>query len=171
MSQVKHLRYLWYVLRHKWYVYLECRKLSVGFWQAFIHDWSKFLPSEWFPYVDYFFGDGNGIKRGRNDTGYYKPGESGDSAFDLAWLKHQHRNPHHWQWWILIQDEDDDKVLPITDGYRREMLADWRGAGKAQGHGDNTREWYQKNKGKMQLHPETRRWIESQLRIEEERHA
>ena len=47
-----------------------------------------------------------------------------------------------------------------------EMLCDWRGAGKAQGYGDNTDKWYQANKGKMQLHPETRGWVEQQLGVE-----
>ena len=45
-----------------------------------------------------------------------------------------------------------------------EMLADWRGAGKAQGKSD-TRGFYIANKDRMTLHPETREWIEKQLVI------
>jgi len=45
------------------------------------------------------------------------------------------------------------------------MLCDWRGAGRAQGYGDNTVEWYKKNKHKMQLYENTRKWIEEQLGI------
>jgi hypothetical protein len=41
-----------------------------------------------------------------------------------------------------------------------EMIADWRGAGKAQGKGDNTVAWYAENKGKMQLDEWTRSQIE-----------
>lgn len=44
------------------------------------------------------------------------------------------------------------------------MLADWKGAGKAQGT-PNTKAWYQKNKNKMQLAPKTRELIEKALLI------
>ncbi|RMG93170.1 MAG: hypothetical protein D6706_15880 [Chloroflexi bacterium] len=159
----KHWKYLQYVLRHKWYVFVECRKLGLPLWVGLLHDWSKFLPDEWIPYANYFYGSEVGISRGRDETGYYKPGESGDDAFDLAWLKHQHRNPHHWQYWVLIQDDEDTRVLPMPDRYRKEMLADWRGAGRAQGSKISTKEWYLKHRDKMILHPDTRHWIESQL--------
>lgn len=52
----KHWKYLKYVVRHKWYVFLACRQLGVPLWQSIIHDWTKFLPREWFPYVRYFYG-------------------------------------------------------------------------------------------------------------------
>jgi hypothetical protein len=51
-----HLRYAGYLLRHKWYVFLACRRLGVPLWQALVHDWTKLLPSEWFPYVRFFYG-------------------------------------------------------------------------------------------------------------------
>ncbi len=160
------LRYLSYVLRHKWFVLMECWRLGIP-WLGIVHDMSKFLPSEWFPYVDAFYGDGAKgcalIKR--DSTGYYKPTDTGDAAFDFAWLLHQKRNRHHWQWFILPCDEDGTKVLVMPDRYQREMLADWRGAGRAQGKPD-TVAWYRKNGPKMQLHPETRVWIESQLGAE-----
>ena len=49
--------------------------------------------------------------------------------------------------------------MPMSSEARREMIADWRGAGQAQGQPD-TQRWYLANKDKMQLHPETREWIE-----------
>ena len=63
----------------------------------------------------------------------------------------------------LPKDDGGVEILPMPDKYRKEMLADWRGAGRAQGYGDNTNEWYKVNRNKMQLHPETRAWIEYQL--------
>ena len=54
----------------------------------------------------------------------------------------------------------------MPDKYRREMLADWMGAGRALGK-PNTLEWYTANQGKITLHPETRQWIEEQLGYEE----
>lgn len=159
-----HLAYLRYVLRHKWFVFLECRKLGVPLWTAVLHDWDKFLPDEWFPYVHFFYEPDGSPKQRRDSTGYYKPTDTGNAAFDFAWLLHQKRNRHHWQWWVLPEDNGGEKILPIPDVYRREMLADWRGAGRAQGTPD-TAVWYEKNKDKMRLHLDTRAWIEQQLGV------
>lgn len=147
----KYLKYLWYVIRHKWYVFVECCKLDIP-WLGIIHDWSKLALSELAPYVESFYG-------GWGDD---RPQWVKDD-FDLAWLYHQRRNKHHWQYWILVQDEDEDRILPMPDKYRREMLADWHGAGRAITGKKNTAEWYPKSKDKMQLHPETRAWIEKNL--------
>ena len=152
----KYFKYLSYVIRHKWYVFLECCKVGI-IWQGIIHDLSKLKPSEFFPYANYFYG------RPRDKTGYYKPTDTGDKDFDFAWLLHQKRNRHHWQWWILPEDDGGIKILDMPLKYRKEMLCDWRGAGKAQGYGDNTDKWYAVNKGKMQLHRDTRKWIEDNI--------
>ncbi len=162
-----YLKYLRYMIAHKWFVFVEACKLGIP-WLGFLHDWSKFLPDEWRPYTKYFYGN-------YPDWHRFAPGTKGrlfgltkqevQDKFDLAWLKHIHRNRHHWQWWVLREDDGDIKVLPMPDRYRKEMLADWRGAGKAQGYEDNTKTWYQANKDKMQLHPDTRIWIEEKIGI------
>ena len=156
-----HLGYLRYVLRHKWYVALECFKAGL-FWRGIIHDWSKFLPDEWFAYANHFYGRNRPT---RQTIGYSKVNDQGDAAFDYGWLVHQKRNKHHWQWWILQNDEDGLGLLVMPEKYRQEMLADWRGAGRAQGYGDNTPAWYLKNRDKMILHQETRSWVESALHV------
>lgn len=158
----RYLNYLWYVLRHKWFVFLQCCKFGIP-WLGILHDWSKFLPSEFMPYACYFHNPDGSPRQIRDSTGYYKPTNTGDLSFDFAWLLHQKRNRHHWQWWILPEDEGKIKVLPIPDKYRLEMLADWSGAGRAQGAPDITA-WYAKNKDKITLHPATRTWIETALR-------
>jgi len=152
---MKYLKYFWYVVRHKWYVFLECSKRRM-FWLGIIHDWSKFRPSEFFPYADHFYGKGKDIKAGRDSTGYYKPTDTGDPAFDFAWLLHQKRNRHHWQWWVLPEDETGVKILEMGGKYEEEMLCDWHGASRAQGHGGYIREWWDANNHKLQIHPETR---------------
>jgi hypothetical protein len=158
---IKHLRYLRYVLRHKWFVFIACCKLGVP-WRGIAHDMSKFAPSEWFPYAEHFYGGNRDIHFGRDKSGYYRAGDTGDMLFDFAWLYHQKRNPHHWQWWVLPLDDGGQKILPMSDSYRKEMLADWYGAGRALGKPD-TQAWYLANKDKMLLHPDTRQWIEAQL--------
>lgn len=167
-----HVIYLRYVLRHKWFVFLQGLKLSVPIWQLILHDWDKFLPDEWTPYVASFYGpkypklaDIGGDERNRAlDSGHYK--EAIREAFDFAWLLHQKRNRHHWQWWLLPGDDGGTKVIEMPPNHRAEMLADWSGAGLAQGK-PNTREWYLKNRDKMILGPITRRWIEDRLGVAE----
>jgi len=157
---MKFLRYLRYLIRHKWFVFLECVRVGL-WWRGLIHDWSKFLPSEFLPYANHF---GNGIQAGRDKTGYYKPTDTGDPAFDFAWFLHQKRNCHHWQWWVFPEDESGVKVLPMSEKSRLEMLCDWRGAGRAQGT-PNVRKWYAANGYKLQLHAETRAKVEAELGV------
>ncbi len=127
---------------------MECMKLGVPIWSAIIHDWQKFTPVEWRPYVLSFYGPWS----------YRERPEWLVAAFDRAWLHHIHYAPHHWEYWIL-----DNKTLEMPDRYRREMLADLRGAGRAKVGYDNTPEYYTANRDKIKLHPQTREWIEHQL--------
>ena len=157
-----YLKYLWYVTRHRWFVFLECCKLGIP-WLGLIHDWSKFLPSELIPYARHFYSGKHDIQRGRDSTGYYKPVDTGDSAFDWGWFLHSKRNRHHWQWWVLPVGKDgQNKVLEMPVRYRKEMLADWRGAGRALAT-PNTAVWYEKNGPKLALGDHTRWWIEQAL--------
>jgi len=157
-----HFQYLKYVIRHKWFVFQECRKLGI-FWAGVWHDWSKFRHDEWFPYANFFHGDGPSWTDGW--LGWLKDGKDINSEFDVAWLKHQNRNPHHWQYWVIYEDCGVVKPLPMPDRYRREMLADWRGAGRAINGKDDTKTWYLRKRGNMYLHTETRQWVEQMLGI------
>jgi hypothetical protein len=149
----QHWDYLLYVLRHKFYVFQECMKYGL-WWQGIVHDWSKFLPSEWIPYSEYYYG-GHGEDRPPEVRAGY------DSAANL----HHHRQPHHWQFWVLIHNDGVLECLPIPDRYRKEMLADWRGTGKTTKGREDTRKWYLENRDKIRLHAETRAWIEQELGI------
>lgn len=153
-----HWLYFKYVARHKWYVMIACFHYRL-IWRGIKHDWTKFLPSEWFAYVEYFYG------RKRPDigtTGYNHSLHQDDTAFNFAWNHHQKANSHHWQYYVLNYDDGGTMVLDMPDLDRKEMIADWRGAGRAQGK-PNTVAWYHVNKDKMQLHPDTRAWVESEL--------
>lgn len=147
-----HWQYLKYVLRHKYFVFKAGRKFGVPIYLLAIHDWTKFLPSEWFPYVIAFYNqDGSKKEGGFRTAGLYPK---------YALNEHVHRNKHHWSRWLL----PDGESLPMPDRYRREMLADWYGAGLANGQPD-TRGWYLKNKDAMTIHADTRQWIEKQLGV------
>lgn len=162
-----HWLYLKYVLRHKWYVFLWCCHYGIPT-AGIVHDLSKFSPSEWFPYVDYFYGgpwpeQHYGDARNQFEDKFTKPWVQ--RRFDAAWNYHQKRNPHHWQYWVLLEDSGKLGGLPMPDRYRREMLADWRGAGMAINGKDDTRNWYLKNSENMLLHPNTRQWVEAELGV------
>lgn len=166
-----HLKYLKYVLRHKWFVFLACLKLHVPIWQAIIHDWDKFLPDEWFPYVENFYDKEKQGREGLDAIGLYGLAELAPfgfyvkDRFDVAWLLHQKRNKHHWQFWILVNDTDGTYPLPIPENHLREMLADWIGAGQAISGRSDPSLWYDKNKAHMVLHPETRQSVEKLLKV------
>ena len=133
-------------------MFCECWRLGIPL-QGLTHDLSKFLPSEWFPYVESFYGG-----HGKDRPQWVK------DAFDVAWMAHIHKNPHHWQHHILVYDNDGTTILKMPNRYMREMLADWRGAGRAITGEDNTKEWYRGKRQKtILLHPETRAWIEEEL--------
>lgn len=153
-----YLKYLKSLLWHKWFVFLECVKVGMPL-AGLVHDWSKFLPSEFIPYARFFAVDR------RNEDGDYVMSPDDEQAFLVAWLKHQHRNPHHWQHWILVQDTDPTVVLPIPHRYIQEMVCDWRGAGRAYTGKDNTVEWYLRNRYHMTLHPDTRLSVDMILNI------
>ena len=148
-------RYGWYITRHKWFVLLECWRIGL-YWRGIVHDLSKLRPSEFFPYASHFYG-------------HTKPQEP--RAFDVAWLRHVHRNPHHWQHWNIIDDGSAVcQAFEMPETCVQEMVCDWAGAARAQ-HvqapaEDPTdrlaiRAWYRRNGPKMLLHPATRALCES----------
>jgi len=156
----KYIKYLSYVIRHKWFVFLECWKLKL-YWKGVTHDLSKLLPSEFIPYAQFFYGSYPEYKNGVIPKGLYK--QDVKKRFDYAWLKHIHRNPHHWQYWILREDDGDTKIMPMPIKYMKEMLADWHGAGRAITGKNNTAEWYLNNKDKIKLGKIQHEWIKYKL--------
>lgn len=151
---IKHILNIKYILKHKHFVFIECLKRGL-LYRGIVHDMSKFSISEFIAYSNYFYNKDN-----KKDM--HVPGEN--IEFDNAWLKHIHKNDHHWQYWILKEDEDDVKVLPMSHEARSEMLCDWIGASKALGKGNNTKKWYKTNKNNIILHNDTRKWIEEQIK-------
>jgi hypothetical protein len=77
-------------------------------------------------------------------------------------LFHQKRNKHHWQFWVHVYDTSEAvcRATQMPERFAREMVADWVGAGTAQGHPD-CRVWYAKHKSRMCLHPDTRILVET----------
>lgn len=118
-----------------------------------MHDLSKEGIEEYKAYERYFYSD--------NKTAKIK------EDFDYAWLHHIHNNPHHWQYWVLINDEDGTKVLPMPYRYIFEMICDWWSFSWNNGNLYEIFNWYDTHKDNMMLHENTRETVEEILgRIE-----
>lgn len=63
---------------------------------------------------------------------------------------------------LLKQLRQVPVALPMPDADRKEMLADWIGAGKAQGN-PYVWEWYEKNRDNINLHFDTFWWVRTEL--------
>lgn len=147
-----HWQYLKYVMRHKHFVAIAGLKLGVNPLRLLVHDWHKFLPSEWGPYVRAFYAP----------DGSRQYLESDD--FKNAWRLHQHRGSHHWQFWLVTMDRGETIPLEMPYPCFMEMIADWYGAGRAISGKWGAPEWYEKNRERIMLAPNTRHYVESILR-------
>jgi len=157
----QYVRYLSYISRHKYYVFRECVAFGL-FWRGVFHDMDKLRPSSFIAYANQFYNKDGTKKQIRDETGYYKPTDTGNPAFEKAWFEHTRRNDHHWQYWILAIEEGEEKMLEMPWGAVQEMICDWIGAGKAQGT-PNSLKWWNANKHKMRFNINTKVAIRSAL--------
>ena len=121
-------------------------------WQCcYGHDLSKDDPQEYEAYDAYFYG-GNRSFKVVND-------------FRLAWLRHIHNNPHHWQYWILHNDDPGESmiVLEMPHNYIIEMICDWWAFSWSKGDLTEIFDWYDAHKDYMKLESKTRETVEDIL--------
>ena len=115
----------------------------------FAHDDSKFSDREYSAYDDYFYGNQS---------------HAVVEAFNKAWLHHIHKNPHHWQHWVLINDDDGkNRALEMPLGFVIEMICDWWSFSFNSGNLYEIFDWYEDHKDKMILHPKTKALVEDIL--------
>lgn len=112
---------------------------------ASVHDMSKRGTHEYDAYDSYFYG------------------ERDEDAFNRAWLHHIHNNPHHWQHWVLVNDNGSLMALEMPKLYALEMIADWWSFSWRQGNLFEVFKWYEENKDGMVLHTKTRELVEGIL--------
>lgn len=153
-----YLSYLWLVLKHKAFVAWAGLKLGLPLHRLLRHDLSKFSRAEFGPYARRFKG-GNAGKLDHS----HDPDE-----WQCAWLHHWHRNPHHWEHWLRIKGDSNVTPIQMPLTYVIEMVADWKGAGRAYTGSWDIDAWYEANKGRMILHPHTRAQVEDLLGIPRE---
>ena len=104
------------------------------------------LRCEYDAYAEYFYGK--------------KKTKEVKEAFDRAWLAHIHANPHHWQHWMLQNDEDGLRLLDMPYVFIIEMIADWWSFSWKTGNLNEIFNWYDKNKKGILLSDKTRKTVE-----------
>lgn len=143
-------------LRHKWFVFVWCRKCGIPV-RGLFHDLSKFSPVEFWESVRYFSDKESPINVCKRVNGY-----------SMAWMHHKGRNPHHYEYWM---DRMDDGGVPLKmpKKYAYEMICDYLGAGQAYNpKGWNFAKEYQwwENRVRtfnMAIHPTTKQFVTTVL--------
>ncbi len=158
-----YFRYGKYLFKHRWHVMIACFKYGL-IWRGLKHDLSKLnLTKEFIPYARFFYGENKPI---RDETGYFKPFDSGNPNFEHAWNHHAKKNTHHWQYYCNPKDKDVGgiTVLEMPKKDVLEMICDWHGAGLAQHSTTNPRQWYEIHKHQLILHHNTEKLLEEKLK-------
>lgn len=108
------------------------------------HDYSKNDQDEYAAYDAYFYGGNRSYDVVDN--------------FNRAWLSHIHKNCHHWQHWILNQDDPTkgEIILEMPYNYIIEMICDWWAFSWAKGNLREIFTWWEAHKDYMKLGKQTR---------------
>lgn len=117
----------------------------------FDHDRSKYSEEEYDAYDKYFYGKNRSYEVVQN--------------FNKAWLHHIHNNPHHWQYWVLINDDPDEGeiILDMPNKYIIEMICDWWSFSFKKGDLREIFSWYKEHSRYMKLSEYTRDHVEDIL--------
>ena len=99
---VKTWKHFCLVNKHRWTVFKLCCKVGLP-WRGFVHDISKYSPTEFWESVKYFNGQKSPISQCRANRGY-----------SLAWIHHKGRNKHHFEYW---EDVSQRGRIPVQIPY------------------------------------------------------
>ena len=115
-----------------------------------MHDLSKSEADEYKAYDSYFYGEKT---------------PAVEEAFRRAWLLHIHRNPHHWQYWVLINDDpgEGEICLEMPHNYIFEMICDWWAFSWSKGNLSEIFSWYDEHSAYIKLAPKTREIVDDIL--------
>ncbi len=137
------------ITHHRWLVFKLCCKAGEP-WRGFVHDLSKYSPTEFFEGIKYFDGSHSPNVEARKAQGYSK-----------AWLHHKGRNKHHEEYWVDIRGDNPTPVIPYK--YVVEMICDKLAAGMAYKKKDFTYQYeldyWNKEKNILQVNEKTEKFI------------
>ncbi len=134
----------------------HCFKAGI-FWQGLGHDLSKYSPAEFIPGVKNYIDGKSPNEKEREKEG-----------FSRAWLHHQGRNRHHFEYWVDYNPRLNRKEpvqMPVK--YLIEMFCDRVAASKIYYGKDYDEakpyEYFDKGRKRRWMHPETSRQLEELL--------
>lgn len=104
------------ITKHRWIVFKLCLRAGIP-WRGFVHDLSKYSPTEFIESAKYYVGNHSPIMEAKKAQGYSK-----------AWLHHKGRNKHHYEYWFDGNAPEKTPVIPYK--YAVEMACDTLAAGK-----------------------------------------
>lgn len=144
------------ITRHRHKVIAHCFKAGI-FWQGLRHDLSKYSPTEFLAGIKYYQGGKSPNVKEREVQG-----------FSRAWLHHQGRNKHHYEYWVdysPIYHRKEPVEMPTK--YLIEMFCDRVAASKIYYGEDYTEskpyEYFEKGKNDRWAHPKTQEKLEELL--------
>lgn len=137
------------VMKHKWVVFKLCCKAGIPV-RGILHDWSKFLPTEFWEGIKYFDGHKSPIQVCKEVNGYSE-----------AWIHHKGRNKHHPEYWTDFSLPKQTIIMPYK--YAAEMICDCLAAGIVYNGKNWTRDtqinYYMKERKLSLIHPQIDKFI------------
>lgn len=104
-------KHLHTINKHRWLVFKLCCRAGVP-WRGFVHDLSKYSPTEFWNSVKYYQGGKRSpIPIQRQNEGYSE-----------VWLHHKGKNKHHPEYWYDIDAPIKAPIMPYK--YTVEMICD-----------------------------------------------
>ena len=134
------------ITSHKFLVMKYCFKVGL-YKQGFLHDLSKYSPTEFMVGAKYYQGTRSPNNAEREATGV-----------STSWLHHKGRNKHHGEYWLDF-GVDGIYACKMPTNYVIEMFCDRVAASmiyqKEKYTDSSALEYYENGRGKILIHPET----------------
>lgn len=150
------------ITRHHNEVFRLCRRAGIS-WRGFWHDFSKLSPTEFFMSVRYY-------SDGSHSPTVEERKERGVSA---VWMHHKGRNRHHFEYWTDYQSGRGLVPVQMPPVFFCEMVCDRIAASKIyhkEAYTDRTAlEYYEAQKHKYFIHPDTAAHLEYVFQLLAER--
>lgn len=120
------------------------------------HDQSKYQEPEFESYRQWF--DPTNEEVEENNQGNRE-------KFLIGWNHHLHNNPHHWEYWTLLDETDQTNILTldIPDEYIIEMLCDWFSFSISKNDPKEIISWYKDKKDGIIMHQNSQEKIQKVL--------
>lgn len=117
-------------------------------WYILFHDTSKRDTEEYRAFDEYLYGERT---------------EEVVKRYKRAQLEHRHRNPHHWEYWVLHTSSTKPTALDMEYPYIIEMICDWWSFSWAADSLFDIFDWYESHKENIIMSEETTRTVEDIL--------